>query len=67
MTGSSAREAPAAAQALPPNPASRPNRCLVSTRPGQWVPGCLTGRIRLRSPVRCPVPGSAAAAVTGTM
>jgi len=31
------------------------------------VPGCLTGRICLRGPVRCPVPDSAAAVVTVTM
>jgi len=42
-------------------------RCLMSARPGPAVPRCLTGRIRLRGPVRCPVPGGAAAAVTVAM
>ena len=42
-------------------------RRLMSTRPGQRFPGCLAGRVRLRSPGRCPVPGRAAAAVTVAM
>jgi len=37
----------------------------MSARPGRRFPGCLTGRSRLRGPVRCPVPGGAAAVAAG--
>jgi mannose-6-phosphate isomerase-like protein (cupin superfamily) len=47
--------------------------CLASTRPADehparpTAPRHLIRRSRLRSPARCPAPGGAAAAVTGTM